>query len=143
MERWSRSVFKIRRYQHQKPNLKDIIEFAEGEAIIMIDPLFSRETLREFSINPERHIRQRNTNSYVVNSEDGTDEKSERTSQGEKKLENCQLCNIHHDLDECKAINDMVVAERSKFLAKQKLCYGWYENISAKYTARNCPKRRT
>ena len=37
----------------------------------------------------------------------------------------------------------MEVAQRSKFLAKQKLCYGCYANISAKHTAHNCPKRRT
>ena len=37
----------------------------------------------------------------------------------------------------------MVVAERSKCLAKQKLRYGCYESISAKRRTRNCPKRRT
>ena len=36
----------------------------------------------------------------------------------------------------------MVVKERSKFLTKQKLCYGCYEEISSTHTARNCPKRR-
>ena len=30
----------------------------------------------------------------------------------------------------------------SKFLTKQKLCYGCYEEISSAHTARNCPKRR-
>ena len=42
-----------------------------------------------------------------------------KTFQAEKKLENCQLYNKHHDLDESKVFNDIVVAERSKFLAKQ------------------------
>ena len=37
----------------------------------------------------------------------------------------------------------MLAAERSKLLAKQKLCYGCYESISAKRRACNCPKRRT
>ena len=36
----------------------------------------------------------------------------------------------------------MVVKERSKFLTKQKLCYGCYEEISSTHTARNCPKWR-
>ena len=36
----------------------------------------------------------------------------------------------------------MVVKERSKFLTKQKLCYGCYEEISSTHTARNCPKQR-
>ena len=37
----------------------------------------------------------------------------------------------------------MMVAEKSKFLGKQKLCYGCFKSISAKHTAHNCPKRRT
>ena len=32
------------------------------------------------------------------------------------------MCNGRHDLDECKAFNDMKVEERSKSLSKQKLC---------------------
>ena len=55
------------------------------------DPLFSREALREFNTKPEPHSRQRNTNSYVVKSEDGTDEKGVRTFQGEQNMECCQL----------------------------------------------------
>ena len=122
-DRWNRSVLKIRKHQHREPNLKDITEFVEDETILMNEPLFSLEALGEFNTKTKRHSRQWNTNSYVVKSKDGTDEKGVGT-QVEKKLENCQLCNRHHDLDECKAFNNMVVAERSKFLAKQKLCYG-------------------
>ena len=36
----------------------------------------------------------------------------------------------------------MAVEERTKFLSKQKLCYGCYEVISPKHTARNCPRKR-
>ena len=36
----------------------------------------------------------------------------------------------------------MVVKECRKFLTKQRLCYGCYEEISSPPTARNCPKRR-
>ena len=140
MKRWNRSIPKIRRHQHREPNLKDITEFVEDETILIKNPLFFCEALGKFNTRPERHSRQQNTNSFVVKSEDGADEKDVRTFQGEKKLENWQLCNRHNDLDEWKAFNDMVVAERSKFLAKQK-CGGGFERISAKHTARNCPNR--
>ena len=86
------------------------------------EPLFSLEALGEFNTKPKQHSRQWSTNSYVVKSEGGTDEKGVGT-QVEKRLENCQLCNRHHDLDECKAFNNMVVAERSKFLAKQVMSW--------------------
>ena len=36
----------------------------------------------------------------------------------------------------------MKVEEKRKFLSKQKQCYGCYEVISQKHTARNCPRRR-
>ena len=39
-------------------------------------------------------------------------------------------------------ITHMVVKERRRFLTKQKLCYGCYEEISSTHTARNYPKRR-
>ena len=105
----------------------------------MNDPIFSREALGELNTKPKRHSRQWNTNNYVIKSEDGTNEESVRTSQGE----HCQLCNRNHDLDECKDFNDMVISERNKFLAKQKLRYGCYESISPKHRACNCPKRGT
>ena len=66
MARWT--VLKIRKHQHRKPNLNDITDFLEDETILMNDPLLSREALGEFNTKPERHSRQRNTNSYVVKS---------------------------------------------------------------------------
>ena len=45
-------------------------------------------------------------------------------------------------MDEYKAYNDIVVKERSKFLTKQKLCYGCYEEITSTHAPRNCSKRR-
>ena len=83
MERWNRSVLKIRTHQHREPNLKDMTEFVEDEIILMNDPLFSCEALGEFNTKPERHSRQRTSSSYVAKSEDGTDEKGVR-SQVEK-----------------------------------------------------------
>ena len=62
MERWNKSVLKIRRYQHREPNLKNITEFVEDEIILMNDLLFSCEALGEFNTKPEQHSRQQNTN---------------------------------------------------------------------------------
>ena len=47
MERWNREVLKIRRQQHQEPNLKDLTKYVEGEAILMSDPPFSQKALSE------------------------------------------------------------------------------------------------
>ena len=59
-------------------------------------------------------------------------------SKSSKEKEGCVLYKGSHDIDECKAYNDMM----AKFLTKHKLRYGCYEEISSTHTARNCPKRR-
>ena len=41
MERWNREVLKLRRYQHQEPNLEDFTKYVEDESILTSDPLFS------------------------------------------------------------------------------------------------------
>ena len=80
MERWNRSVLKLRRHQQGEPNLKDITKFVQEETILMNDHLFSCKGLREFNTNPEQHSRQWNTNSYFVKTKEGTDEKVVITS---------------------------------------------------------------
>ena len=45
-----------------------------------------------------------------------------------KKPPHCPLCNSSHDFDEYRNFNEMEVG-RSKFLSKEKLCYGCYEKI--------------
>ena len=63
-------------------------------------------------------------------------------SSTEDNSSRCKMCNGRHDLDECKAFNDMTGHERRSFLSKQKLCYNCYEAISSKQTTRNCPRKR-
>ena len=64
----------------------------------------------------------------TIKTEDKKDKKdAERSS--EDSSSRCKMCNGEHDLDECKAFNDMTVEEKSIFLSKQKLCYGCYEAI--------------
>ena len=67
------------------------------------------------------------------------DEKDKKDMKGssEDNSSRCKICKGQRDLDECKAFKDMTLEERSKFLSKHKLCYGCYEGISIKHTARN------
>ena len=48
MGRWNREVLKIRRQQHQEPNLEDFSEYVEDEAMLISDPLFSQQVLSEY-----------------------------------------------------------------------------------------------
>ena len=145
---WNREVLKIRRQQHREPNLEDFTKYVEDEAILMSDPLFSRQALSEYLSKPERSLREDRRKKKVGNCRVQSDEsqikiyENVNRSKSSKEKEICVLCNGSHNLDECKAYNDVMVKECRKFLTKQKLCCGCYEEISSTNTARNCPKRR-
>ena len=115
-------------------------DFIEEETILMNDPLFSREALADYQTKLEHPVRQRRMKNYTIRAED--ENKKDVRGSSEDSSSKCKMCNRQHDLDECKAFNDMAVEERSKFLSKQKLCYGCYEVISAKHTARNGLRRK-
>ena len=67
MERWNRKVLKIRRQQHREPNLEDFTKYVEDEAILMSDPLFSRQVLSKYLSKPERSLREDRRKKKVVN----------------------------------------------------------------------------
>ena len=118
-----------------------MIDFIEEETILINDPVFSREVLADYHIRLERPARQKRMENYAIKAEDERDKKDVKRS-SEDNSSRCKMCNGRHDLDECKAFNEMIVEERSKFLSKQKLCYSCYEAITLKLTARNFPTKR-
>ena len=105
----------------------------------MSDPLFSWEVLSELNTMKERPARRNKIKGFltVPNRKAAADDRHDK-----KQPPQCPLCNSSPDLDECRNFNEMEVVGRSKFLSKQKLCYGCYEKICQSYTARNCPIRR-
>ena len=101
----------------------DMTDFIEKETILMNDPLFSREALADYHTKLEHPVRQKRMKNYTIKAED--ENKKDVRGSSEDNSSKCKT-----------------VEERSKFLSKQKLCYGYYEVISPKHTARNCPRRR-
>ena len=55
----------------------------------------------------------------------------------------CVFCDCSHNLDDCQFYTEIPVEERRKFPQENKLCYGRYEEISTKHTARSGKNRRT
>ena len=135
-ERWNTEVSKIRWHHRRKPDLEYFIMYIEEETMLMSDPLFSQEALSELNSLKERPDRRNKVKGFLTVSGEkaAADDKNDK-----KKPSHCPLCNRSHDLDECRNFNEMEVEARSKFLSKQKLCYGCYEKISQSHTARNCP----
>ena len=105
----------------------------------MSDSLFFREALSELNTVKERSARRNKVKAFLTVS----DGQAAADDKNNKKPPHCPLCNSSHDLYECRNFYEMEVEGRSKFLSKQKLCYGCYEKMSQSHTARNCPDRRT
>ena len=55
----------------------------------------------------------------------------------------CVFCDGSHKLDDSQFYTEIPIKERRKFLKKNKLCYGCYENFFTQNTARSCKNRRT
>ena len=51
------------------------------------------------------------------------------------------MCKKNHDMDNCKKFLELSVNERSRYLAKNKLCFGCYDPISSNHSAKTCSKR--
>ena len=94
MERWNREVLKIRRQQDREPNLKDFPKYVEDEAIIISDPLFSRQALSEYLSKPEGSLREdwrkKEVANYKVQSDESQVKKDENVdiSKFSKEKEN-------------------------------------------------------
>ena len=97
----------------------------------MNDPLFSKEALSEYIDKREVSVK-RKKKTYVITS-------NEKTS---RLLNSFPLCQKDHDLDKCEDFKKKTIEDKSKFLAKNKLCYGCYMPISFDHNARICKQRR-
>ena len=47
----------------------------------------------------------------------------------------------NHDMNNCKKFLELSVNERSRYLAKNKLCFGCYDPITSNHSAKTCTKR--
>ena len=124
---------KISKHHRRQPDL-DFIMYIEEETMLMSDPLFSREALSDLNTVKERPARMNKVTGFLTMS-DGKAAADDRNNQ--KQPPHFTLRNSN--LGECRNLNEMKLEGRSKFLSKQKLYYGCYENISQSHTARNCP----
>ena len=131
-ERWNRSVMSIRRRYSREPDFADLIHFVEDEAILVNYLLFSKEALSGYVDKREVPVKRKQLKTYFIAANEDT-----------SRLQNsCPSCQRDHDLDKCKDFMKISVEDRSKFFAKNKLCYGCYTPISSDQNARSCKQRR-
>ena len=131
-ERWNRSVMSIRRRYSREPDFADLIHFVEDEATLVNDPLFSKEALSGYVDKREVPVKKKQLKTYAITANENAS----------RLLSSCPLCQRDHDLDKCEDFMKKSIEERSKFLARNKLCYGCYMPISSDHNARSYKQRR-
>ena len=53
-DRWNRLAYNLRRYQERDTEFSDLVNFVEEEAILITDPMFSRDDLDSFMDEAQR-----------------------------------------------------------------------------------------
>ena len=56
-DKWSRKALTIRQYQRREPELSDFIKFVDNEALIVRNPLFSKDAVDEYLEKIPNHKR--------------------------------------------------------------------------------------
>ena len=138
VDRWNRKVMSFRQIQRKEPKLAELIKFVEQETLLVNDPLYSRDAVKQNSYKdkpPDK--KQRNYKTLATRME------KEGSKQPVTKLQDCIYCGKGmHDFDDCIEFTKIPVEERSKFIGQRRLCYGCYSPISFTHNAKTCTNRR-
>ena len=51
------------------------------------------------------------------------------------------MCNENHDIEDCTYYLQKTMKERSKFLFKDKLCYGYLKTVTKEHSAKTCSSK--
>ena len=120
-DRWKRLAYNLRRQKQSDAKFADLVDFIEEGAILVTDPMFSRENLDSFMDRAQSlDHRSRAVKTYAT--------KTNITETEEKGQSTCHKCKKNHDMDNCKKFLELRVNERSRYLAKNKLCFGCYDS---------------
>ena len=96
--------------------------------------MFSRDALDSFMDKAQRSDhRNRGVKTYAT--------KTDITGEERRCQSPCHMCKKNHDMDNCKKFLELTVNDRSRYLAKNKLCFGCYDPISSNHSAKTCSKR--
>ena len=95
--------------------------------------MFSRDALGSFMDKAQRSDhRNRRVKTYATKID---------IAEEEEKVEFHVMCKKNHDMDNCKNFLELSVNKRSRYLAKNKLCFGCYDPITSNHSAKTCTKR--
>ena len=107
-DKWSRRVLLIRRKQGKEPQLADF-DFVNDENVIVNDPVFSKEAVKQYV---DKKTKSRRVETYVSGSKEKSVDLTLRLP--------CVNCGENHQLDGCLKFMDMALMDRINFLSKKK-----------------------
>ena len=91
-DRWKRYAHKTRKNQTREPGLLNLTNFIENEIKLVDDPLFYRETARQYEDKPLKFHKPKKIKSCAIKETSGN--KNRETSK-------CPICEGQHDIEEC------------------------------------------
>ena len=128
-DKWSRKVLTIRQNQRREPELSDFIKFVDNETLIVSDPLFSKAAVDKYLEKRPNHKRDK-ISAFAT---------GEQSKKGDPHI--CINCNGNHKLEKRKEFMEKTLKERTKFLMRQKRCYGCLEPMSDGRNAKTCTSK--
>ena len=131
---WNRLAYNPRRHGDRDVEFADLENFTEKETVLITDPIFSRDALDSFMDKAQRSDhRKRQVKTYAT--------KTDITGEEGKCQSPCHMCKKNHDMDKLKKFLELSVNERSRYFAKNKICFGCYDPISSNHSAKICSNR--
>ena len=127
---------KIRKAQMREPGLTDLTNFIEDEMVLVDDLLFSRETVGQYEEKPLKQQSRSTKHTFQTHAI------KEAGDNGKRDKAQCQVCDDHHDIEECQIFLSQTMEDRSKTLYKKKLCYGCLGNIPKEHNTKSCANKR-
>ena len=109
-DKWVRQVMRVRRDEHKEATLRHFIKFIHNETMVVNDPLFSKETIEQFS--ETRNIIQGGVRKRISNF---STKASNKDVFHEFSKDICIACGNAHKLDTCDIFLEKHLQDRRCF----------------------------
>ena len=110
------------------------------------DPLYSRDAVSQYVDMAPRYSEKRERkkfNAMATVADNTCDMSYDKSNKVASKVEVCPIFNENHDIEDCTYYLQQTMEERSKFLFKNKLCYGCLKTVRKEHKAKTCSSRRS
>ena len=110
------------------------------------DPLYSCNAVRQYVDRAPRYSEKRERNKFnamATVADNSCNMSHDKSNKVASKVEVCPTCNENHDIEDCTYYLQQTMEERSKFLFKNKLCYGCLKTVTKEHNAKTCSSRRS